>query len=102
MIFTVTALPSVAETHGSQRPNVTVPFVSTAPRVRAGAGSEAWPPSYASGCGGKNLRQGVGMLPNQWEFRKHKYRLRRNSMRTGERGNQNGHLSTWTFKFRAQ
>ena len=31
MIFTVTALPFVAETHGSQRPNVTAPLVSTAP-----------------------------------------------------------------------
>jgi hypothetical protein len=31
MIFTVTTFPSVAETHGSQRPNVTASFVSTAP-----------------------------------------------------------------------
>src|SRR5215203_3664287 len=36
MIFTETALPSAAETHGSHRPKVTAPFASTAPSVPSG------------------------------------------------------------------
>src|SRR5260370_11908056 len=36
MILTVTTLPSIAETHGSQRPNVTIPFVSIAPSDPSG------------------------------------------------------------------
>src|SRR5207237_10662086 len=37
MTFTVTALPSPAETHGSHSPNVTAPLVSTAPRLPSGS-----------------------------------------------------------------
>src|SRR5689334_3483182 len=37
MILTDTTLPSAAETHGSQRPNVTVPFTSMAPRSLRGS-----------------------------------------------------------------
>src|SRR5438552_737829 len=37
MILTLTLLPSVADTHGSHRPKVKVPFVSTAPREPSGS-----------------------------------------------------------------
>src|SRR2546430_15748668 len=37
MIFTVTALPSAAETHGNHSANDTVPLVSTAPSVPIGS-----------------------------------------------------------------
>src|SRR3954449_12092851 len=37
MSFTVTLLPSAAETQGSHNPNVTVPLVSTAPRSPSGS-----------------------------------------------------------------
>jgi hypothetical protein len=37
MILTVTALPSAADTQGSQMPNVTVPLVSIAPREPSGS-----------------------------------------------------------------
>jgi hypothetical protein len=36
MIFTVTALPSAADTHGSHTPKVTVPLLSTAPKLPTG------------------------------------------------------------------
>src|SRR5215216_476717 len=41
MILTVTALPSAAETHGSQSPNVTTPLFSTAPSAPSGSRSMA-------------------------------------------------------------
>jgi hypothetical protein len=34
--LTVTALPSAADTHGSHMPKVTVPLVSTAPKLPSG------------------------------------------------------------------
>src|SRR5215831_15875519 len=37
MILTVSALPSAADTQGSQSPNVTVPLFSIAPRVPSGS-----------------------------------------------------------------
>src|SRR4051794_20352564 len=37
MILMDTTLPSAAETHGSQRPNVTDPFTSMAPRSLRGS-----------------------------------------------------------------
>src|SRR5215831_11049153 len=37
MILTVRALPSAADTQGSQSPNVTVPLFSIAPRVPSGS-----------------------------------------------------------------
>jgi hypothetical protein len=37
MTFTVTALPSAADTHGSHRPKLITPFASTAPSVPSGS-----------------------------------------------------------------
>src|SRR5262249_11777167 len=65
MTFTVTALPSAADTHGSHKPKLTTPFVSTAPSVPSGSRLRAMASQRAPLDAAEEQAAGVGLQSDE-------------------------------------